>query len=465
MSAPDQSPTRQSPDIPRARIVPAVGAWLGPLLAALGFGGCQAPFDRYQAELRGYLGRGRYDLIEESLDEPHNEIRDRRSDQLLWMLDRGTVALVLDDTPTTIRVLNEAEELMDQRRRRAFLEDLAAATVSDQLTTYLGEPYEDIYVNVLKMLAHLEAGRLRGGATVEARRLATKVDLLRDEYLQLERRLLASGPSAPGLGTAGYREVATVPGGEFIESSLGTFLTAVTFMHTGDRQNQAVAARRLQQAIKAQSHLLGPVSAEAFGDLGTLEPDDANFLVVALSGQGPHKVAQRVGPIIVHGAPIYFELPVLHGVPSEVAAVRLRLESAALPTTDLRFIEDLGSVAYENHRRQLPLTYARTLARAAAKSIALHQANQAHSQDDAGLAVLVAIAGLLFLAGTEHADLRCWTMLPGQAHVALVKLEPGPHRVVVEFLDARGGVVHRSLPRDLQITNGRLATVVEAYWR
>jgi hypothetical protein len=174
-----------------------------------------------------------------------------------------------------------------------------------------------------------------------------------------------------------------------------------------------------------------------------------------------------VGPIVVHGAPVYFELPVLHDAPSEVAAVRLRVEGATPSTTELRFLEDFGLGAYENHRRQLPLTYARTLARAAAKSFALHEANQAlyNSQDDAGLAVLAVLAGLLFLAGTEHADLRCWTMLPGQAHVELVQLEPGPQRVILEFLDAHGGVVHRSLPRDLEITNGRLTTVVEAYWR
>jgi hypothetical protein len=436
-------------------------------LAALAIGGCQAPFDRYQAELRDHLDQGRYEQIEAALDDPRNELRDRKADRLLWMLDRGAVALVLDDPTMTIEVLNEAEELMDRRRKRSLAEGLAAMTVSDQLTTYLGEPYEDIYVNVLKMLAHMEAGRLRGGATVEARRLATKVDLLRDEYLQIERRLSDSGPETAGPGAARHREVASVQGGEFIESTLGTYLTAVTFMHTGNRQHQAVAARRLQQAIEAQGHLLGPVSADAFSDLGSLEPQDANFLAVALSGQGPYKVAQRVGPIIIHGTPIYFERPVLYDTPSAVAEVRLRVEGAAVSSSDLCLIEDFGSVAYENNRRQLPLIYARTMARAAAKSIALSQANQAlyNSSDDAGLAVAAALVGLLFLAGTEHADLRCWTMLPGQAHVELMRLEPGTHRVVLEFVDAHGVVIHSSPPRDLEVTEGGLTTIVEAFWR
>ncbi|MHC4589524.1 MAG: COG3014 family protein [Planctomycetota bacterium] len=430
MPTPGVPPTRRRSGPRRAGLVLVR---LGPLLAALGAGGCQTPFSRYQAELRGHLGQGRYDLIEEALDDPDNEIRERKKDELLWMLDRGTVALVLDDAPTTVEVLNEAE---------------------------------DIYVNVLKMLAHLEAGRIRGGATVEARRLATKVDLLRDEYLQLERRLAESGSTTADFGAAGGRDVAVVPGGEFIESTLGTYLTAVTFMQAGERSNQAVAARRLRQAIDAQRNLIGPVNAQAFGGLETLRPDDVNFLAVALSGQGPYKVSQPVGPLIVHGAPIYFELPVLHEIPSEVAAVRLQFEGARPRTTDLNLIENLGSVAHENHRRQLPVTYMRTMARAAGKSFALHEAGRAlYDHDNGGLAALVLLGGLLLLAGTEQADLRCWTMLPGQAHVQLMSLEPGRHRARLEYLDARGAVVHRSPPRDLQITAGRLTTVVEAYWR
>jgi hypothetical protein len=382
------------------------------------------------------------------------------------MLDRGTVALVLDDAPTTVEILNEAEDLMDERRKRAALEKLAAITLSDQLTTYLGEPYEDIYVNVLKMLAHLEAGRIRGGATVEARRLATKVDLLRDEYLQLERSLAESGSTKAEFGAAPGRDIAAVPAGEFIESTLGTYLTAVTFMQTGERSNQAVAARRLEQAIDAQRRLIGPVNAQAFGDLETLRPNDVNFLAVALSGQGPYKVSQPVGPLVIHGAPVYFELPILHKVPSEVAAVRLRVDGAAPRTSELHFIENLGSVAYENHRRQLPVTYMRTMARAAAKTIALHEAGRAlYEVDNSGLAALVILGGLLLLAGTEQADLRCWTTLPGQAHVELTRLEPGRHRAHLEYLNAQGGVVHRSPPRDLDIADGHLTTVVEAYWR
>jgi hypothetical protein len=469
MSAFDPSPIQQSSLRRGFRTRPGLATGLSAVLVLAGLAGCQAPFERHRAELRDHLDQGRYDLIANAMDDPDNEIHDRKSDRLIWMLDRGTVALVLDDTTTTIRVLNDAEALMDQRRKQTFLETLGAATINDQVTTYLGEPYEDIYINVLKMLAHLEAGRLRGGASVEARRLATKVDLLRDEYLELERQVAAVDPSnSVHRHAPAHREVATSRGGEFIESTLGTYLTAVTYMHTRERQNQTVAARRLQQAIEAQRHLVGPVDAGAFTDLGTLRPEDANLLVVALSGQGPYKDDHKVGPIIIYGTPIYFELPVLRDVPSPVAGARLRFEGAALSNLDLHFIEDIGAVAYENNRRQLPLIYFRTLARAAAKSFAMHQATRAAYQgsgQDAGVAGLAALAGLMFLMGTEQADLRCWTMLPGQAHVNLLKLEPGHHRVAVEFVDARGVVLYRAPPRDLEIVEGGLTTVVESFWR
>jgi hypothetical protein len=469
MSASDPPPIQQTSPRRERRTRPGPAAALGAALAVMGLAGCQAPFERHQAEIRAHLDEGRYDLIAAALDDPDNELHDRKADQLIWLLDRGTVALLLDDPDTTIDVLNQAEALMEQRREQALLADVAALTINDQMTTYLGEPYEDIYVNVLKMLAQLEAGRLRGGATVEARRLATKVDLLRDEYLELERQVSTMDPSSPVRSRApAHREVATARGGEFIDSTLGTYLTAVTYMHTGERQNQVVAARRLRQAIEAQQQLIGPVDAGAYEDLGTLRPEDGNLLVVALSGRGPYKDDEKIGPIIVYGTPIYFELPVLHDVPSPVAGVRLRFEGEALPTVNLHFIEDIGAVAYENNRREMPLIYARTMARAAAKSFALHTATRAAyegSGEDAGAAALAAVAGLMLLMGTEQADLRCWTMLPGQAHVNLLKVEPGHHRVAVEFVDARGVVLYRAPPRDLDIVEGGLTTVVESFWR
>ena len=80
-----------APARPGLRRVRAVLPGLVATLVGLGAGGCKTPFFRYQAELRGHLDQGRYDLMEEALEDPDNEIRDRKKDALLWMLDRGTV--------------------------------------------------------------------------------------------------------------------------------------------------------------------------------------------------------------------------------------------------------------------------------------------------------------------------------------------------------------------------------------
>ncbi len=433
-------------------------------------GGCFGAFDHHRLEIRTELETGDYDLIAQDLDDPAIRATYDDGNELLWALDRGSVALALDDAPTAIDVFNQAETTMDTRRRQHPAETLAAILISDRLTPYLGEPYEDIYVNVMKMLAHLEEGRIQGGATVEARRLATKVDLLRDEYLSQEGRIQFMSRQ-PG-GTAQIfrnNPVATTSNGEFIDSTLGTYLTAVTYLYTGDRANQAVAARRLREAIEAEGDLLSQVDVRHFKDLGSREPEDANVLVVALSGQSPEKRAEAFGPLIIDGTPIYFELPVLRNPIRQIVAARVvdePLPAGPRHNTELHLIEDLGLVAYENHRRQLPLTYLRTVLRAMAKSIAIravqHAAREEHDRRPETLAT---ISGLLLLAATERADLRGWTLLPGQAHVGLLSLSPGRHRLTVEFLDSRGTVIFHSPSRDIMAGARPLTTLVEHCWK
>jgi hypothetical protein len=440
------------------------------LLATAMLVGCQSWFQRHRAELRQQFDAGQYEAIAASLEDPETQERYGQRDRLLWLLDRGTVALALGDLDTAFESFNDAERLMSLRRRGSAADAIASLLINDTVTTYRGEAYEDLYVNVMKLLTHLEAGRLEGYATVEARRLATKVDLLRDEYLRLERRLQSGLPRSATLPPP-EAFLARTEGGEFIESPLGTFLTAVTYMHTDDRPNQGVAARRLRQAIEAQGSLIGPVDPEPFATLDRLGPSEANVLIVALSGQGPEKIAQPIGPIYIARAPVYLELPIVVIPPTQVASARVLVDRPGPLTgppqsSRLHLVEDLASVAAENHRRQLPLIYLRTLMRAAGKSIALSELNRAAGRDDNEvMEIAAALGGLFLLMQTERADLRSWALLPGQAHVGLLGLVPGSYRVTVEYLDAGGLVLHRTLPRSIRVDERRLATVVESYWR
>lgn len=449
-------------------------------LAGIFIPGCA--FDAHRRELEALHAAGRYDAAARLLDDQRTQGVYGDNDRLLYFLDRGAVALALSDSGRTLVNLEEAERIMDQQHGPSASDTLISWTFNDAATTYLGEPYEDIYCNVLKLLAHLESGNLNsgtGGAAVEARRAASKADLLRARYREQARGVLNA--AAPGLDAAlqegpfaarGERGVGR--GGEFIESPLGTYLTAVTFMKTGDRESQRVAGRRLVSGIEAAGPLVGDVRADSFQSLGDLSPESANVLVVGFSGRGPTKVPMRIGPVPIFDWPVYFELPVLRFAPSEVAAVRITATPVDVPgetefQTPLSLVECMASVAVENHRRQLPLIYARSIIRSSGKAGLSYAATQQFRRrgKDGWTAAASVLGGLAAVALTERADLRCWAFLPGQAHVGLLHLDPGQWRLRVEYLSASGGTLYTGSERSVRVSGGsaELQTIVEHFWR
>src|SRR5690606_26613335 len=146
---------------------------------------CRSSFDRHRAGLRAQIASGRWDDAARSLDTPSTRKLYGDRNELLWLLDRGSIAQAMGDAVTAVDTLNRAEDIMDRVRGESVGDVLAALLINDTLRRYTGEPYEDIYINVLKMLAHLDSGWIEGGATVEARRIATKANMLRDRWLEV----------------------------------------------------------------------------------------------------------------------------------------------------------------------------------------------------------------------------------------------------------------------------------------
>jgi hypothetical protein len=431
--------------------------------------GCS--FDRHRSDLKSAFASGRFDLAAQELDKPEVIRLYGSRNRILYELDRGAVAFAQQDFDKTIEVLNQAEDRIELIREKTAADTLGQWAINDTTATYIAEPYEDMYINVLKLMAQLGAGRLSGGATVEARRLGSKADRLRDTYLKYKDQVQQEADSKLKGRAGSYGGlVATNDDGNFIESPLGTFLAAVTFMKTGNPDLQGVAARRLVESIRLQSSIIGPVIPDRFADLESRPASSANALFIALSGRGPTKYADRIGPILIATVPIYFELPRLATTLSQVASASVEIESpSGITSQPLDFIEDFAAVATENHRRTLPLIYTRTLIRAALKSTLSATATEvarrnASDRDSGWVQVVGALAGLAYVMTTERADLRCWVFLPGQARVALLKLPPGPSRARMVFRSASGGVVYTSEWSPLSITEDGLATLIAQYW-
>lgn len=419
-------------------------------------GGCA--LDRHQGELTAFIDQGRYDAAAALLDE--DDVRGAYGvrSRTLYLLERGTLAVALNDRDTAFEMLDRAEARIADQRRTA-LDNIARWTINDRTAPYQAAPHEDMYTNVLKMLSHLEAGVLHNGASVEARRYINKTEYLRVWSDEFARSGVDRLP--PGEGVPAELRTGDTPD-EFIESPLGTFLAGITFMREGSTEFQRVAARRLEQTLAYHGSLVGPVDPAAFEGFENLRAGPGQLLAVGLSGRGPTKRAESMPPLLIGDVPIYFEIPVLEGYRSEVASASVEFDTGEWAPLDL--LELTGSVAAANYRRMLPGIYARAFLRAAAKAAGSTIVTRS-ATDDPETRLLLAVAGLIFTVGTERADLRTWISLPARADGAIVQIPEGATQARVVYRGPGGGTLYSGPWRAVAPDDPDMTTIVTHYWR
>jgi hypothetical protein len=431
-------------------------------------GGCA--FEEHRESLGTLARQGAYEEAAAALDRARAEGLYDESNELLYHLDRGAIALYLGDEEQAFERFDDVETLIERNFTRSVSRDLSSYLLNDRVLPYAGEPYEDQYANVFKLLIQLMRGNIVGGATVEARRLIEKTDLQRQRYVQLVQKFrddpeLSDELDEPG-GTGVLVEEQEE--GRFLESTLGTYLSVLTWTLAGEYDFQQTAARRLESAMELQEEFMPRVDADAFDGLDRLDRADLDLLLVIYAGQGPSKRAEtlRAG-WGKYGTKIEWPALVVH--PSQVKSVVIRIDDD--PPVELPMVENMAAAAAETYRRQLPLIRAKALGRAIFKSIAryaiietaedYHRDRRRNDKDNVGDDLLLIGSHVLgfLISETEQADLRYWAAMPGQAYVGTFDLPAGEHRVEVEYRSRSGGVLGRPKVYEVTVEPGRMAVV------
>lgn len=399
-----------------------------------GAGGCA--FEEHRAELARLHAAGAYAQAAAILDDPETRSLYDAEDEVLWRMDRGAVALATGDIDRALVELEEAKRQTEFNDQKDAGEVVAEWLLNDNFRRYVAEPYEDMYLSVLTMVALLEQGRVEPGAANEARRFGLRANVLRDRYNQQVQALRDKEGSR--LQQASWSGSG---GGEFVESPLGAYLASLSFMAAGQRDNQRIAADRMIDAIRQQR--VGAVRASDFAALADRTPADTNVVIVAFAGRGPTKRAQRLPPIVIDKVTFYAEIPVLVQSTSRVASVSAEFEGSE--TVPLALAEDLAEVARENYERTMPLVQGRAIARAAARAVGAYFITEAvdksnNRKNDAarwGTQLGLFAAQILM----ERADVRAWAFMPGKAFVATTRRPEGVSRYRLVYKDNSGGVV------------------------
>lgn len=427
--------------------------------AAIGIalGGCGGGYRAKQNQMAVLCSEGRYGEARDVAFAPETESAYGSNNTLLLELERGTTSLAADSPQAALDALNKAEELCAWNYDKSAGDVFVQWVVNDASTTYLAKPSEDLYVNTFKALSHLQMGKIENGAAVECRRQMDKQQNLRalhDKFLSsvksgTDKELVAKASSNTEVHLDGT--------GEFVDSPLGCFVSAVTYMHHGEPDAQRFACRRLMDTIQRYGPAIGNVQADHFAHLSTMQPQDGNVMIVAFSGRAPELYSQDIDlPIIDSTYSIPF--PKCRRIESPITSAELVFADGTRQALDL--VEDMSAVAAENFKRNEDTIYYRTLLRIAAKAaiVTVTAIGVQQSTESDGWTAAVAAAGLLYIVATENADLRSWVTIPGQARVKVLKLPPGEHDLKVVYQG--NGSTHEVAWQKVNVANSGLTTLI-----
>jgi hypothetical protein len=138
--------------------------------------------------------------------------------------------------------------------------------------------------------------------------------------------------------------------------------------------------------------------------------------------------------------------------PSNVA--RIGVEVDGRPVGATATITDIEQLATRQIEAEMPWTIARAVVRRATKEIAVAKASDSLGLDGVQ-GSLFRFAASTMWSGMEHADTRCWSLLPREIQVLRLELPAGSHELELSTLGWSDEVYRTSSPMHVNVVNGK----------
>ncbi|MBD3669317.1 MAG: hypothetical protein HUJ29_00975 [Gammaproteobacteria bacterium] len=413
------------------------------ILALSLLSGCATFSEQFSAVERQLL-QGKPEQALSTLEKAPGADRDR----VLYLLNRSMLLRMTDQFEASNESLEQAKEIMKKLAATSVSETTGSLTINDATRSYVGEPFEQVMVHLIKALNYLEMGQR---------------DSARVEVLQMDVRL---------------RELYQKERSAYMEDPFGRYLAGMIYEELGEYSDAMVSYRKSFEAYERQ-----------LKDFGVAAPQGLKLALVRMSQRmglnNEHKdykqgfniqqfqsVAQRRREgrlvfILGNGlAPKKLERTLslrdyrynqLHRVALPYYSKRsqrqllggLRLEAAG-EAVEADLAEDINAIARQTLEEQMPGIKTRALARAVAKS-AMVSSSRRNNDDNPWVGLIVNIATV----ATERADTRSWVTLPSEFYIADLGLDPGRYDINVQFIGRHGGAVDAMVLKDVEITAGR----------
>lgn len=421
---------------------------------ALLCGGCATHTSRTQ-EMRGYWRVGEAQKAYAQASELGGESGD--ADELVWLLEEGATARAAGGFAESNKAFGRAfDKISDYENQPeiSVLRESEAFLTNQSYLPYKGYNYDKIMLCTYTALNCIQTKDF-DRAAVELKRLENfqreaklknidKIEKSQKALAQANRERGADGynvsktVSNPNVQAAlrrvygdGYAG-GSAAAGNFV-NPFGYWLGGVFFASrpadSADRERAATLMRLCYESLGGKSQILAEdlATAEKLADSPNAGFGNITYVVLE-TGCAPIRRQVRIDlPIFIvakHVPYVAVNFPYLEPQKSFKQSVPISADGR-----EVRFetIADFDSIIGEEFNAQLPYVIAKTVLSAAAKATAQYFAARA-AGDDWGLAVQ--IAGGIYQAMMNDADLRTWTTLPKQ--IRLARLEtPASGKITV----------------------------------
>jgi hypothetical protein len=383
----------------------------------------------------------------------------KQKDQVLYYLDLGMLSHLDGRWGDSNDALTRAERAIENAYTRSVSRATASVMLNDNTLEYVGEDYEDVYLNVFKSLNYVKLGAF-DDAMVEVRRIGNKLNVLEDRHARM----------ADGYNRSEHRGKRFRQGrNRFYDSALARYLSMLMYRANGQWDDARIDLDRIRDLWGRSPDIYSFRMPSLETVLDPCPDGYAKLNVISFFGRSPDKLARTLyihtqpraititasqqvayqqrhvkalevipwagkDPLPV-GVQLKFQVPYMKMRGSRVSRIRLLLNGHEVAT--LRTIESMDKVAYETFKVKEPLIYLKTITRCVAKGVARAQAVAELQKHRDGQKVPVFLIDAMF-AATENADLRISQFFPAAAGICEIDVPEGRHRVNVVYYDRNG---------------------------
>jgi hypothetical protein len=357
------------------------------------------------------------------------------SDLILYYLDKGMLTHYARDFEESSRLLGEGERAIEDAFTKSLTRELGSYLVNDNVRSYDGEDYEDIYINIFNALNYYHRQDMEG-ALVEIRRMNIKLRALATKYGTLTANLRQKTREETALDFSRETDTGST---EFSNSALGRYLGVLFYRGQGKQDDARIDLDGLRLAFaQAPGVYTYPIPSSVEEEL-TVPAGMARLNVIGFSGLSPVKEQSTLRIPLANLNYIKIALPVMVYRGSEAGRIEVVFDNQKKFALEL--LEDMEAVARETFKEHLKVIYLKSVIRAAAKGVTAVVFDEIGRNEEGLTGAVFGLLGLgaqIFTEVSETADLRLSRYFPAKAYVGGITLYPGLYSFSVNYYN-RGG--------------------------